>query len=206
MLFNMQNTFFQRTDFLLSVASLTQLPIDAGCECAFVGRSNAGKSSALNAITGIQGLAKTSKTPGRTQLLNFFTVNEHARLVDLPGYGYAQVPAAVRDKWQALLQHYFAERRSLTGLVLIMDSRHPLTPYDRQMLDFAQQYQLPVHVLLTKADKLSRQAAQRVLQEVQRALQQSSGSVSIQLFSATKRYGIEEARQQLIKWLVPQEE
>jgi GTP-binding protein len=187
--------------FLKSAPAPAQAPPDQGAEVAFAGRSNAGKSSALNAITGQRSLARTSKTPGRTQLLNFFDVGEHRRLVDLPGYGYAQVPMAVKQRWQAELARYLQERRCLRGLVLLMDVRHPLTEYDCQLLDWCNQAQLPVHVLLTKADKLKRGPASAALHRVRRALGELHPGSTVQLFSALKHEGLEEVRSQLDRWL-----
>ncbi|MDX5444501.1 MAG: ribosome biogenesis GTP-binding protein YihA/YsxC [Zoogloeaceae bacterium] len=192
---------FNQARFLTSAARLSQAPADAGREAAFAGRSNAGKSSALNAITGHKGLARTSKTPGRTQLINFFEVTPAARLVDLPGYGYAKVPPEVKAQWQRHLTAYLAERESLTGLILLMDVRHPLTEFDRQMLDWCAQGGLPVHVLLTKADKLKRGAAQNTLLSVRRELKLLHPQASAQLFSALDGTGLEEARDRLAAWL-----
>jgi len=187
---------YNKAQFLLSVNKFKQLPIDAGMEVAFAGRSNVGKSSAINVITGNHRLARTSKTPGRTQQLNFFELDDQRRLVDLPGYGYAKVPTQVRRG--KLLDRYFQERQSLIGLVLIMDIRHPLKPYDEQMLNWCDAAGLPVHVLFNKSDKLSRGAAQNCLQEVSRRL--TSEEVSLQLFSALKRSGLEQARLVLDTW------
>jgi GTP-binding protein len=189
---------FPLTTFLISAAKLSQLPPDTGAEIAFAGRSNAGKSSALNAITGVKGLAKTSKTPGRTQLLNFFALAEQHRLVDLPGYGYAKVTEATKLRWQELLEQYLTHRTSLCCLVLVMDIRHPLKEFDQQMLQWANHYQLPVHILLTKADKLSHGAAMQTLQQVKKALADFSAPITTQLFSALKNTGISEARKFLL--------
>ncbi|MFP5507122.1 MAG: ribosome biogenesis GTP-binding protein YihA/YsxC [Gammaproteobacteria bacterium] len=192
---------FSQAQFLTSAARLAQAPADAGREAAFAGRSNAGKSSALNAITGRKGLARTSKTPGRTQLINFFEVTPAARLVDLPGYGYAKVPPEVKAQWERHLTDYLARRESLAGLILLMDVRHPLTAFDRQMLAWCAQGELPVHVLLTKADKLKRGAAQNTLLAVRRELKQLHPQASAQLFSALDGTGLEEARDRLATWL-----
>jgi len=164
---------------------------DEGREVAFAGRSNAGKSSAINAILGRRGLARTSKTPGRTQLVNFFHVGEGLRITDLPGYGYARVPEPVRRHWGQLMDTYFRERRSLAGLFLVMDVRHPLTEFDSRMLAWADSVGCPVHVLLTKADKLSRGKAAATRHSVVRALGPDAG---VQLFSALKATGVDEAR------------
>ncbi|MFZ1640243.1 MAG: ribosome biogenesis GTP-binding protein YihA/YsxC [Candidatus Contendobacter sp.] len=192
---------YRTVSFLISVNALAQLPPDTGREVAFAGRSNAGKSSALNVLTGQRQLARVSKTPGRTQLLNFFLVEPERYLVDLPGYGYAQVPDAIRRHWRALLERYLRERATLRGLMLLMDIRHPLTVLDRQMLNGCAYRQLPAHVLLTKADKLGRGAARTALQQVQRALKTDYPQTSAQLFSAPTGLGIDEAHAQLDEWL-----
>lgn len=192
---------FAAAQFLTSAARLGQAPADAGREVAFAGRSNAGKSSALNAIAGHKGLARTSKTPGRTQLINFFRVTDDARLVDLPGYGYAKVPPEVKAQWERHLTAYLKHRESLVGLVLLMDVRHPLTDFDRQMLAWCRDAALEVHVLLTKADKLKRGAAQNTLLKVRRDLAGLHPQVSVQLFSALDGTGLDAARAQLAAWL-----
>lgn len=192
---------FAAAQFVTSAARLGQAPADAGREAAFAGRSNAGKSSALNAIAGHKGLARTSKTPGRTQLINFFRVTDDARLVDLPGYGYAKVPPEVKAQWERHLTAYLKHRESLVGLVLLMDVRHPLTDFDRQMLAWCRDAALDVHVLLTKADKLKRGAAQNTLLKVRRELAGLHPQISVQLFSALDGTGLEAARAQLATWL-----
>lgn len=189
---------FRHTRFLTSAADLAGLPPDQGREVAFAGRSNSGKSSALNSITGVSGLARVSKTPGRTRLINLFSVDGNLRLVDLPGYGYAKVPQAERARWGELLESYFAERRCLAGLVMVMDVRHPLTDFDLQLLAFAGPLALPVHVLLSKSDKLGYGAAQKSLAAVKRELRTRA---SVQLFSALSGGGVEDAQQQLAGWL-----
>jgi GTP-binding protein len=189
---------FRQIRFLKSAASLTDLPPDQGREAAFAGRSNAGKSSALNALTGVSGLARVSKTPGRTRLINFFVLDGEKRLADLPGYGYAKVPEAERRRWAGLLEGYFQERQALAGLMLVMDVRHPLTDYDWQLLAFAIPLGRPVHVLLSKADKLGRNAAQKSLAGVKRGL---GTQASVQLFSAHSGEGVEEAQGILDRWL-----
>ncbi|HSN18761.1 MAG TPA: ribosome biogenesis GTP-binding protein YihA/YsxC [Gammaproteobacteria bacterium] len=189
---------FRHTRFLTSAASLKDLPADSGREVAFAGRSNAGKSSALNAITGVSGLARVSKTPGRTRLLNLFETGPGMRLMDLPGYGYAKVPEAERLRWGELLDTYLGSRQSLMGLILVMDIRHPLTDFDRQLLEFAGPVQLPVHILLSKADKLKRGAAASTLAQVQRELR---GWGTAQLFSAHSGQGVEDAQRRLADWL-----
>jgi GTP-binding protein len=192
---------YNRTRFLKSVPDLNGAPPDHGREVAFAGRSNAGKSSVINAITGIGSLARTSKTPGRTQHLVFFEIDGQRRLVDLPGYGYARVAEAVRRHWRRAMADYLARRQSLQGLVLVMDVRHPLTDYDRQMLDWCHEAGLAVHVLLTKADKLKRGPASATLLQVRRALARDGLHATAQLFSATKRLGIDEAEACLDRWL-----
>lgn len=190
---------FSNIAFIKSAATLAQSPTDVGIEVAFVGRSNAGKSSALNAIAGRNGLARTSKTPGRTQLINFFQIDEHRRLVDLPGYGYAKVPARVQQQIEELLSNYLSHRHCLQGVILLMDIRHPLTHADQRFIDFANQCELPVHVLLTKCDKLKRGASQNVLLEVRQSLSPYP-QISVQTFSALKNLGIEEVYQKLDVW------
>lgn len=193
--------FFQQCQFLISVAHLNQLPSDCGAEVAFVGRSNAGKSSALNAIAGIKSLAKVSNTPGRTQLINLFSVTDTQRLVDLPGYGFAKVPLAVKERWQETLAQYLATRTCLKGLVLLMDIRHPLKSLDTHFLQWSFDNQLPVHVLLTKADKLSRHQAMQALHTVQKSLAQYHEHATVQLFSAPHRTGVDQVSLHIMKWL-----
>jgi len=193
---------YNQARFLLSVAKMDQLPPDEGAEVAFCGRSNSGKSSALNAITQQNHLARTSKTPGRTQLLNFFTVGDpDHRLVDLPGYGFAKVSAAVKLHWEQLLEAYFQERQSLKGLILLMDIRHPLMDSDRRMIDWTLSLGFPIRILLTKADKLKRGAASQVCWNVQKALASLEDQVSVQLFSSVSHQGLEESRKVLDAWL-----
>jgi GTP-binding protein len=184
---------FPHAHFLLGAHQPSQFPADDGAEVAFAGRSNAGKSSALNAIVGRQALARTSKTPGRTQQLNFFEFRPGCRVVDLPGYGFARVPVPVQRHWQALLNAYFKQRQSLRGIIQIMDIRHPLTDYDVQLIEFANDRGVAVHVLLTKADKLSRSQAMLTLKKVSAALD----GAGVQLFSAPKKSGVDDARQAL---------
>lgn len=179
------------TSFLTSANKASQFVPDAGVEVAFAGRSNAGKSSAINAILARRGLARTSKTPGRTQLVNFFSVGGDRRITDLPGYGYARVPEAVRRHWGMLMDDYFRARASLAGLFIVMDARRPLTDFDQDMLAWAEAAGCPAHILLTKADKLSRGAGAATLLSVRKRL----GEVAtVQLFSALKGTGVEEAR------------
>ena len=186
--------------FVTSANKLAQLPPDTGAEVAVAGRSNAGKSSAINAITQRKGLARTSKSPGATRLLNFFELEPQRRLVDLPGYGFAKVSGDMRAHWGELLQGYFAKRESLRGSIVVMDVRHPLTDHDWSMLELASTRGLPVHVLLTKADKLGRGAAANALQLVRRQLPRQA-EITAQLFSAHAGTGVAEARAALEKLL-----
>jgi GTP-binding protein len=183
---------YQQATFTLSAAKLSQLPDDVGYEVAFAGRSNAGKSSVLNVLTQQKSLARTSKTPGRTQLINVFSLDDERRLIDLPGYGYAKVPESVKKHWQNLLDNYLQTRKSLRGIILIMDIRHPLKPFDLMMLEWAHACNLPIHVLLNKADKLKRGPAKNTLLAVQAELQQYSQGANVQLFSALKKQGMQE--------------
>ena len=184
--------------FILSANQPSQFAPDSGREIAFAGRSNAGKSSAINTIVNRRQFARTSKTPGRTQLVNFFHLAEDRRLVDLPGYGFARVSEAVRAHWGELLQAYFEERQSLKGLFLVVDIRRGITDFDQQMLALAGSAQLPVHILLTKADKLKRGQAINTLLKVRKEL---GKAVTVQLFSALSRQGAEEAREKLARML-----
>jgi GTP-binding protein len=188
-------------EFTTAAHELRQLPEDAGAEVVFAGRSNAGKSSALNALSGRPQLARVSKTPGRTQQLVVFTIDEARRLVDLPGYGYAQVPHDLREHWRLVLDTYFQTRGSLRGLALAMDVRHPLTEFDRNMLAFAAGRILPTHVLLTKSDKLSRSQGLVVLRDVQAVLDELGLPGSVQLFSSVTKAGVDEARAKVCEWL-----
>lgn len=187
------NPIYHQTKFLSSASSIRNAPSDEGLEVAFAGRSNAGKSSAINMITRQKALARTSKTPGRTQLLNFFTVNLERRFVDLPGYGFAKVPLAVKKEWHAMMEMYLAERKSLCGMVLVMDVRHPLTDFDWLMLEWCRERNLPSHILLTKADKLNYGSAKTTLLSVRKELALSDINVTLQLFSALKITGMDEA-------------
>lgn len=193
-------TLCQQATFIKSASEVTQCPLDRGYEVAFAGRSNAGKSSALNTLTHAR-LARTSKTPGRTQLLNFFGLDEQRRLVDLPGYGYAKVPLALKEHWKQHLDAYLTERNSLVGLVLVMDIRHPLSDFDRMMLEWSDVSGLPAHILLSKADKLAFGAAKNTLLKVQTIVRKEYGNrASVQLFSAPKRQGLEDAYSVLDSW------
>lgn len=196
---------FHTAKFSTSADRLGACPADSLVEVAFAGRSNAGKSSAINALTGQSRLARTSKTPGRTQLINFFELQERRFLVDLPGYGFAKVPLAVKNKWQFELEQYLRNRDPLKGLVLLSDVRHPLKEFDRLMVEWAVQSQLPLHLLLTKADKLKRGAAKSTLLSVERELKELS-AVSVQLFSITQGETINTLRQQLTSWFLGSED
>ncbi len=191
---------FDQTCFQTSAATLEDCPADSAAEVAFAGRSNAGKSSAVNVITSLPQLARTSKTPGRTQLINFFFIEEGKYLVDLPGYGYAKVPLERRDKWQFELEKYLRRRKALVGLILLSDIRHPLKKFDRMMIEWAAQANLPLHLLLTKADKLKRGATQKTLLKVEKELTVFD-NVSVQLFSALRNIGVDPVRKVLAHWL-----
>jgi len=189
---------FPPVEFLTSSWQPHQFPPDWGAEVAFAGRSNAGKSSALNAITGRKDLARTSKTPGRTQLINFFTLNERQRLADLPGYGFAKVPEKMRDHWRELMERYVETRACLGGIILVMDSRHPLTEFDCQMLEWTGAHNLPAHLLLTKSDKLGRGESMTTLKKVQAAVGEAA---TAQLFSAVTKVGVDAARREVLRML-----
>lgn len=189
-----QTINFRVAEFITSAPKLSDCPPDSGAEVAFAGRSNAGKSSAINTLTENKKMARTSKTPGRTQLINFFSLSEQQRLVDLPGYGYAKVPLAVKEKWQRHLEEYLRQRQSLKSLVLLMDARHPLQEFDQMMLSWAQTADMPVHILLTKADKLKNGPAKATLLKVRKELVDMGDLVSVQLFSSLKRTGLPELR------------
>ncbi len=191
---------YRRAHYTVSATQLSQLPTDLGFEVAFAGRSNAGKSSAINTITGIRALARISKTPGRTQMINFFHLDDERALVDLPGYGYAKVPEKMKLKWQTTLSKYLETRQSLRGLMLMMDIRHPLKTYDLQMLGWAKQAELPIHILLTKSDKLGRGAGGSALQQVRKELKEAGLEASVQLFSSLKYQGRDEAIKVLDEW------
>lgn len=193
---------FPESRFISSAWQPHQFPADDGAEVAFAGRSNSGKSSALNAIAGRKGLARTSKTPGRTQLINFFGLDGAQRLVDLPGYGFAKVPERMRDHWRELLSRYIEARDSLAGLVIVMDARRPLTDFDVQMLDWSRANGLSTHVLLTKADKLSRGEAGTVLKQVRAKVE---GVATVQLFSAVAKTGVDDARREVLRMLTRRE-
>lgn len=197
----MLNNPYSKAVFLKSAAKVSQLPDDIGFEVAFAGRSNAGKSSALNCLTNIKNLARTSKTPGRTQLINLFEVGEQRRLVDLPGYGYAKVALQIKLEWQKNLAHYLESRQSLKGLVLLMDVRHPLKDLDQMMIDWSLNRGLAVHILLTKADKLSRSDVKNTILKVRKHYELANQLVSVQGFSSLKKEGVEELVSVLNNWL-----
>ena len=194
------NRYYRQASFLISAAKVRQFP-DEGLEVAFAGRSNAGKSSAINTLCDNKGLARTSKTPGRTQLVNYFSLDKERRLVDLPGYGFAKVPVAVKEAWQKLMSQYISRQQTLKGLVVIMDIRHPLNEYDWQMLEWCQHYQLPTHILLTKADKLKRGAQQNSKLKTQKQLKDAGINASVQTFSSLKKTGLNELVAKLNEWL-----
>jgi GTP-binding protein len=192
---------FAHTRFLAAFDSFDALPADVRKEVAFVGRSNAGKSSALNALTGRRTLARVSRTPGRTRQVNLFEIAEGRLLVDLPGYGYARVPNEMKRQWGRVVSEYLQHRASLVGLVLVMDARHPLMPSDRQLLEWLRPSGRPVHALLTKSDKLTRGQADRALREAQAELVRLQLNASAQLFSSVTRRGVEEAVERVAGWL-----
>ena len=192
---------FARASFALSAPRLADMPKARGRELAFAGRSNAGKSSAINTITGIGGLARTSRTPGRTQHIVVFTLDEGHRLVDLPGYGYAKVPIEMRQQWGAELGRYFHQRESLVGLVLVMDARHPLKDSDWLMLEACAERGLPAMLLLTKADKLGQAERSTVLRHVRGRLAEGGALVAVRLFSSTRPLELESLRTELADWL-----
>ncbi|MBL4712081.1 MAG: YihA family ribosome biogenesis GTP-binding protein [Gammaproteobacteria bacterium] len=194
------NRYYRQAHFLISAGSAKQFPLE-GTEVAFAGRSNAGKSSALNTLCDNKGLARTSKTPGRTRLVNFFELDEQRRLVDLPGYGFAKVPVAIKKEWEKLMTQYLSDQKALNGLVVIMDIRHPLNDYDWQMLEWCNHYNLPAHVLLTKADKIKRGAQQNSKLQTQKQLKDADINASVQTFSALKKTGLDELVLILNGWL-----
>lgn len=193
---------FNSARFLISAAQLSDCPPDSGREVAFAGRSNAGKSSAINCITTNGKLARTSKTPGRTRLINFFSLNrENCRLVDLPGYGYAKVSRDMKDDWQQHLSHYLSDRRSLSGLVLVMDIRHPLTDFDQMMVEWCEHNKLPLMILATKADKLKFGQAKTAMLGIQKVLKDVQCLHHLIMFSSTAKTGLEDCRTGLNQWL-----
>lgn len=183
---------YQKATYLLGAAKLAQLPDDVGIEVAFAGRSNAGKSSAINTLAQQKGLCRTSKTPGRTQLINVFTLDEDRRLIDLPGYGFAKVPTAMKRRWQEELSRYLQQRKCLKGLVLLMDIRHFLKDTDVQMLEWASNIDLPVHCLLSKSDKLKSGAKSKALMEGKKRIKELHPNATVQAFSSLKRHGLDQ--------------
>ncbi len=194
------NPVYHQAKFINSAPRLQDAPPDQGMEIAFAGRSNAGKSSAINTLVQQNALARVSKTPGRTQLLNFFAIDEQRKLVDLPGYGYAKVPLAIKNDWQKMMESYLKNRQALCGIVLVMDIRHPMTEFDWQMVEWCEHSKLPLHILLTKADKLKFGAAKNTLLKVQKELGNTSIVVTLQLFSALNKTGIDDIHQMLDEW------
>ncbi|QSX37374.1 ribosome biogenesis GTP-binding protein YihA/YsxC [Shewanella sedimentimangrovi] len=199
---------FRQTKFLISAPDIAHLdkhlPGDVGVEIAFAGRSNAGKSSALNALTEQKNLARTSKTPGRTQLINVFALDDHRRLVDLPGYGFAQVPLAMKQKWQHALGEYLQKRACLSGVVVLMDIRHPLKDLDMQMIEWAVASEIPVLALLTKADKLAQSAKMKTVNEVRKELAEFGDWVRVEPFSSLKGTGKPKVLAILDEWCHPE--
>lgn len=196
---------YRKAQFVTSAPTLKQCPPDNAREVAFAGRSNAGKSSALNALTGSSKLARTSKTPGRTQLINFFAIEENRYLVDLPGYGYAKVPEAMKIKWQKHLDDYLTNRESLAGVVLLMDIRHPMKEFDRMILQWSIQSHMPLHILLTKADKLKSGVGKQALNKLRNEVKEYD-HVTVQLFSSLKKTGVTELAHHLDTWLAVEDE
>ncbi len=190
---------YQQAKYLTSAVKISQLPKDEGAEVAFMGRSNSGKSSALNTITGIKGLARTSSTPGRTQMINLFGLDDSHTLVDLPGYGYAKVPRPIKERWEAVTHEYLETRQSLCGVVLMMDIRHPLKETDQEIITWSASCGMPLHILLTKADKLKKSGQRQALESVQVAMK-AFANVSVQLFSSLERTGVSEVRSVLDQW------
>ncbi|HEY0207459.1 MAG TPA: ribosome biogenesis GTP-binding protein YihA/YsxC [Acerihabitans sp.] len=191
---------YHMTHFVMSAPDIRHLPADTGIEVAFAGRSNAGKSSALNTLTNQKSLARTSKTPGRTQLINLFEVEPEIRLVDLPGYGYAEVPEEMKRKWQRALGEYLQKRHSLKGLVVLMDIRHPMKDLDQQMVQWAVGVDIPVLVLLTKSDKLASGASKAQLNLVREAAAAFEGDIQVEAFSSLKKTGVDKLRLKLDTW------
>ena len=191
---------YRQAQYTISATQLSELPEDNGIEIAFAGRSNAGKSSAINTITEQKSLARISKTPGRTQMINFFNIDENKSLVDLPGYGYAKVPEKMKIRWQQTLGKYLETRKSLVGLMLMMDCRHPLKEFDLQMIHWANKAELAVNILLTKSDKLKKGAAKTTLLQVESELKKQKLTASTQLFSSHNQQGKQQAIEQLDHW------
>lgn len=198
------SNIYRQAHYTISATQLSELPADTGIEVAFAGRSNAGKSSAINTITDQRALARISKTPGRTQMINFFAIDDDRALVDLPGYGYAKVPEKMKVRWQQTLGKYLETRQALKGLMLMMDIRHPLKEFDIQMVTWANNVKLPVHILLTKSDKFKHGAAMASLHSVETQLKKLNLNAGVQLFSSLKKTGKEQAIAQLDSWFIPE--
>lgn len=203
----------RQAKFVISAPDIRHLPTEGGIEVAFAGRSNAGKSSALNTLTHQKSLARTSKTPGRTQLINIFEINESCRLVDLPGYGFAKVPMAMKEKWQKALGEYLEKRDCLKGLVVLMDIRHPLKDLDLDLIHWAADSELPILALLTKSDKLSQGKVSAEVLKVKKALASLNADIKVQAFSSLKKTGLDQANQVICNWfassletILPEEE
>ena len=195
------NHYYRQATFLISAASEKQFPTNGSLEVAFAGRSNAGKSSAINTLCDNKGLAKISKTPGRTRLVNYFALDEQRNLVDLPGYGYAKVPLPVKKQWEKLMENYLQRSETLRGLIIIMDIRHPLKDFDIQMLSWCKHFGLPAHLLLTKADKLKKGPAQSTLLKTKKTLETEGYDASVQIFSALNKTGLDELVSTMNTWL-----
>ena len=195
---------YRKATFYKSAAKLSQCPDTSGREVAFAGRSNAGKSSALNTLTGSNKLARTSKTPGRTQLINFFDIEEDIYLVDLPGYGYAKVPEAMKKEWQHHMSDYLERREALVGIVLLMDVRHPMREFDQMMLNWSVSANLPLHILMTKSDKFKQGVARQAMNKLKKELARYP-QVTVQLFSSLKKTGVDQLAAKLDEWLLEPE-
>jgi GTP-binding protein len=195
------NHYYRQARFLISAASIGQLPEGSHLEVAFVGRSNSGKSSAINTLCDNKGLAKISKTPGRTRLINLFALDEARNLVDLPGYGFAKVSLPMKQEWGRLMEQYLQQTERLKGVVVIMDARHPFKTFDIQMLEWCKHFGLPSHVLLTKADKLNKGAQQKALINTQKQLKNSGFEASVQTFSALNKSGLDKLVAVMNAWL-----
>mgnify|MGYP001312454723 CR=1 FL=1 len=197
----MEDINYRNTHYVMGAAKVKQLPEDAGVEIAFAGRSNSGKSSTVNFLTDQKKLAKISKQPGHTRLINIFQVTDDVKLVDLPGYGYAKVPKSMKEEWQKTLTHYLQSRQCLHGIVLVMDIRHPMTEFDINMIDWCIESQLPVHILLNKSDKLNNHDKLTVFRQLKEEFDAHEGDVTIQLFSTLKKEGLPILQRKLAEWI-----